>query len=164
MPARQFSSPHTKAKKQTPDEILFNELCERLARAERSLTAIEIEQATWHIWGYVRDNKDSLDSERHNKGVRGIIIDAVGDVQKRLEAQVKETAASEKKLREVRKQKRELQKEYDELFEIAKEAKEGASKTIAIMDRQVEKLTMDLDIALNSLEAEQEALADNRGD
>ena len=28
MPVRQFSSPHTKAKKQTPDEILFAELNE----------------------------------------------------------------------------------------------------------------------------------------
>jgi len=56
---------------------------------ERALTGKHLEMRIWDIWSYVRENQNSLDSERACKIVHEIITAAVSDVQRRLE----ETAA-----------------------------------------------------------------------
>jgi hypothetical protein len=45
----------------------------------RTKYVADIEHRVWTLWGYVRDNKNSLDSERACKMIRAGIDVAVGD-------------------------------------------------------------------------------------
>ena len=82
------------------------------AKAEqRSLTDVRLEQQIWEIWGYCRLNKDSLDSGRHCKIIREVVVTAVADVQKRCELLAVELANEKESSSALKQEIRRLKKE-----------------------------------------------------
>ena len=51
---------------------------------EKAVTNQNLDEKVWLIWSYVREHKDTLDSEFACKGVRNIIAAAVSEVQERV--------------------------------------------------------------------------------
>ena len=130
----QMSKPTTKPKPKTPPTEALENIENDLRRAsgsarkmakevdamrselfrtrERVITSRQIEQATWGIWAYVRDNTQTLDSERHCNVVRTLVEDAVSVVQGRLEAMTVKLSAAKQSAAE---QKAESSREITEL-------------------------------------------------
>ena len=71
----------------------------------RSKTDIILEQHTWDIWGYVRNNKMSLDSERACKMIRKGFDDAVAEVRAMLDDVSSQNDRLREELKELKKKR-----------------------------------------------------------
>lgn len=86
--------------KRTEQQILADIRKELLGLEQRALTAKQVEVAIWKLWGFVRDNQGSLDSERCCKMIQEVINGAVESVTQRTEALAIELDTAQQELRD----------------------------------------------------------------
>ena len=128
------------AKKETPADVVRKikqqiiPLIERMALLDRAFCEIEkasrnsvlrmgqlpltgaaLDQATWKIWQYCRENDTSLDSEKYCTGIRGIVEAAVMSLQERLEEAITENATLKDELKEKGRTNNELRSRIHDL-------------------------------------------------
>ena len=96
---------------------------------ERGITKRQLEVRVGQIWGYTRNNKDSLSSENHCNQVMALLQDAVTDVQLRLEASLTEIEEEREKAKVLRKKVAVLTKENETLAATAKKSERESIKT-----------------------------------
>lgn len=77
---------------------------------EKARTRMEniLEKHSWDIWGYVRENRNSLDSGRASRIIRQGFQDAVSDVQKIVDEVVQKNEILKAEIRLLRKKVKEL--------------------------------------------------------
>lgn len=59
--------------KRTVQELLADIRKELLGLEQQAMTAKQIEGAIWKLWGFVRDNQNSLDSERCCRQIQDLV-------------------------------------------------------------------------------------------
>jgi len=79
---------------------------EAILSEERGLTGRSLDQRIWEIWGYVRINKNSLDREQACNKIRGVIMEAVIDIQNRCESKAIENKRLRLEMKELRRKGR----------------------------------------------------------
>lgn len=102
----------------TTEKILedFEKLHDAVLRThERALTGKRLQQHVWKIWGHVRENKNSLESDKACRVVTEIIEGAIAEVQERLEQAVSDKRELSAVITILRKDLRELRNELEEL-------------------------------------------------
>ena len=100
---------------------------------ERGITKRQLEVRVGQIWGYTRNNKDSLSSENHCNQVMALLQDAVTDVQLRLEASLTEIEEEREKAKVLRK-----------TLATARKENETYAATVKRMERESVKMLLDL--------------------
>jgi chromosome segregation ATPase len=105
------------SKERTTQDILDDLRNQLLGLEQRTMTSKQVESAVWTLWGFVRDNKDSLDSERCCRMIQEIVNGAVESVTKRAEALSVELDKTGQNLRDSRKEVKRLTKELEKSCE-----------------------------------------------
>lgn len=80
---------------------------------QRAMTVKQVESTIWKLWAFVRDNKDSLDSERCCKKIQDLVNGAVEAVTKRAEALAVELDTTQQELRDSHKEVKRLTSELE---------------------------------------------------
>lgn len=104
-------------KERTEQEILADIRKEFLGLEQRAMTAKEVELAVWDIWSFVRENRDSLDSERYCRMIQEVINGAVESTTKRAESLASELDTTQQSLRDSKKEVKRLTKEQEKSIE-----------------------------------------------
>lgn len=100
--------------KRTAQELLADIRKELLGLEQQVKTAKQVESATWKIWGFIRENRDSLDSERCCRMIQDLVNVAVSAVNNRAAILAVELDAIREELRDSRKEVKRLTKELEE--------------------------------------------------
>jgi len=98
-------------KERTEREILADIRKELIGLEQHFTTHIQVESAIWKLWGFVRDNQNSLDSERCCKMIQEIVNGAVSAVSSRAVALAVELDSAKQELRDSHKEVKRLTKE-----------------------------------------------------
>lgn len=104
-------------KERTEQEILADIRKDLLALEQRTMNQKQVESAVWTLWGFVRNSKDSLDSERCCRMIQEIVNGAVESVTKRAEVLTAELDKTGQDLRDSRKEVKRLTKELEKSCE-----------------------------------------------
>lgn len=103
--------------KRTEQEVIADIRKELLGLEQQAMTAKQVEVSIWKLWGFVRDNQNSLDSEHCCKMIQEVINGAVESVTQRAEALAKELDNAQQELRDSKKEVKRLTKELGELMQ-----------------------------------------------
>lgn len=109
----------------------------------RALVAEHLTQKTWDIWAYCRDNQRSLDSGRHCKMIKEMVLGAVGHVVKELESTRQELMVKNVMLSQEKKTARQLAKQLSEASERIRILEQDLSKTNSRLAGQVKAKSND---------------------
>ncbi len=72
--------------KRTEQEIIADIRKDLTGLEQRALTVKQVESSIWKLWGFVRENRNSLDSERCCRMFQGVVNGAVESVTKHAES------------------------------------------------------------------------------
>jgi hypothetical protein len=100
-------------KERTEQDILANIRKELLGLEQQALTAKQVESAIWTLWGFVRDNQNSLDSEQCCRKIQEVVNGAVLSVTSRAETLAVELDATQQELKDSKKEVKRLTKELE---------------------------------------------------
>jgi len=95
----------------TEQEIIAETRKALISLEQRALTARQVESVVWTLWGFVRENQNSLDSERCCRKILDIINGATMAVASRVETLAGELDQSQDELRASIKETKRLSKE-----------------------------------------------------
>jgi chromosome segregation ATPase len=97
--------------KRTEQDILADIRKELLGLEQQAMTPRQVESAVWTLWGFVRDNQNSLDSERCCRMIQEIVSGAVASVGSRAAVLAVELDATQQELKDSNKEVKRLTKE-----------------------------------------------------
>lgn len=97
--------------KRTEQEIIADTRRALLALEQRALTTKQVESAVWTLWGFIRDNQNSLDSERCCQQILDLVNGATLAVATRAESLAGKLDATQQELRDSGKEMKRLTKE-----------------------------------------------------
>jgi chromosome segregation ATPase len=95
-----------------------------------------VEQAIWSVWGYVRENKDSLESGRHCEGISRLVRLAMVEMDEINQQQRQETKEAISEKRKYQDVNRELKKDVKELETELREVRSD----LASCEKRLERL------------------------
>jgi len=100
-------------KERTEQDILADIRKELLGLEQQALTAKQVESAIWKLWGFVRDNQNSLDSERCCRMIQDLVNGAVMPVTSRAATLAVELDSTQQELKDSKKEIKRLAKELE---------------------------------------------------
>lgn len=103
--------------KRTAQEILADFRKELIGLEQQAKTAKQIEGAIWKLWGFVRESRDSLDSERCCRMIQDLVYGAVSAVNNRAAILAVELDAIREELRDSKKEVKRLTSELEKSCE-----------------------------------------------
>lgn len=100
--------------KRTEQGILADIRKELLGLEQQAMTSNQVQPAIWKLWGFVRDNQNSLESERCCRAIQEIVNGAVMDVTGRAVSAAVELDTTQQELKDSKKEVKRLIKELEE--------------------------------------------------
>ena len=103
--------------KRTEQEIIADIRKDLTGLEQRALTVKQVESSIWKLWGFVRENRNSLDSERCCRMIQGVVNGAVESVTKHAESLAAELDEAQQKLLNSNKEVKRLRNETEKLLQ-----------------------------------------------
>ena len=85
-------------------------VAEALSPLDRQATDPILDQLAWDVWGYARDNADSLDSQRHCDAIKKKLDTVLRRYRAKIETLMRDGIAAKAEASKVKKQLRETVK------------------------------------------------------
>jgi len=121
--------------KRTEQDILADIRKELLGLEQQAMTPRQVESAVWTLWGFVRDNQNSLDSERCCRMIQEIVNGAVARVTSRAAALAVDLDTKQQELKDDKKEVKRLTKELEKSCEEVIKLKSQVTKAQDDIDR-----------------------------
>lgn len=103
--------------KRTEQELIADIRKDLAGLEQRALTVKQVESSIWKLWGFVRENRNSLDSERCCRMIQGVVNGAVESVTKHAESLAAELDEAQQKLLNSNKEVKRLRNETEKLLQ-----------------------------------------------